>query len=41
MDRACTTDGGDEELHIGYWCESQMAIDHMENLDVVVCITLK
>jgi hypothetical protein len=31
MDRACSTNGGKRELHVGYWWESQ---DHWEDQDV-------
>jgi hypothetical protein len=34
MSRACSTNGGRRDMHIGYWWEIQKERDHWEDLDV-------
>jgi hypothetical protein len=34
MGRACSTNGGEEGMHIGYWWESQKEIVHWEDQDI-------
>jgi hypothetical protein len=41
MSRACTTNGGKREMHLGVWWECQKERDHYEVLDVDGSIILK